>query len=154
MKNILDIRKQVYAESLRTRFKTELASLDSIERKLVNEAIDALALACCFQKPRSFAGELFSAEKFRSISRNISFETLCVAVQALAAASRRVKNRIWYILGVLVQAKGSDSMVPKRACAYKNLKQSDKFDFPQRTYTQEDFNSIVTNIDDLTDKDL
>lgn len=146
MKNILEERQKLYRDMIEKRFATKIESLDDVEKLLIGEAINALTLGCCLQKPRIFAGKEVAAEDFRKIAKTTPYETLCVAVQALSKA-KNVHNRLWYLMGVFVQI-----------CCYEpRLSVQGKtkgHGYSERTYTSEETRNVVTRVEDLSIEDL
>ncbi len=95
--------KQYYKDIIKKAIKDEPISMDSITQARVEEVIDALALGCTLQKPRRMGSNYMAAESFRRIAHNIDGTQVAIACNALLRAGDNVKNRCWYILGVLAR---------------------------------------------------
>jgi len=149
MKNIKDERQDAWRQLMQNRFKREIEALDSVECMHTQEIINAVAGACCWQKLRNFQGEVVGAEFFRGVAQVASFETFCVAVQALARAELRgpVYNRIWYILGVFVRIKPQAPNPHRQSHIIRD-------GYKQRQYTPEELAGIVRPMDSFTEADL
>ena len=63
--------------------------------------IEALALGCTLARPRQFGTRYMEAKDFRRIADKIDGNIVAVAVDALKKNEKTVKNRVWYILGIL-----------------------------------------------------
>ena len=53
------------------------------------------------RRPRQFGTRYMEAKDFRRIADKIDGNIVAVAVDALKKNEKTVKNRVWYILGVL-----------------------------------------------------
>lgn len=67
----------------------------------MDEVIEALALGCTLSRPRVFRGRYMEAKDFRRIADKLDGNIMAVAVDALKKNEKTVKNRVWYILGIL-----------------------------------------------------
>lgn len=136
------IYRELYFKKLSERFCNELNAGD-IERELLIEVFNACALGCSLQKPRMFGKTLVSASDFRTIADAAPFESFAVAADALLSG-KNVHNRLWYVLGVLVQNRPI------------NIRTSKKRDngFDERVYTPEQLSYAITQIDTLSESDL
>lgn len=145
MKNILEERQTFYKDAMRKRLASDLAGLDNIELSHIEEIINAVALGCCLQKPRTFGKEIKTSEDFREVARVAPFEMFCIPVQAMAREQkkgRKIKNRIWYILGIFA------TIGP---CPQTRARKSDHI---ERVYSPEELKSMVRSMGAFSDSDL
>lgn len=143
MRNILDERREFYKNQMRERFANDLKNLDNIELNHIEEVINAIALGCCLQKPRTFGNEIMTSEDFREIARVAPFEMFCIPVQAMAREQKKgrtIKNRIWYIMGIFATIGPQPQTRPRKS------------DHKERVYTQEELDSVLNR--SLSDFDL
>ncbi len=86
--------------------KSATLPLDAMPKPVqsyINEVIDALSMACTMTRPRHFCGKEMTAKDFQRIADKFN-ETICsVAVEALNKQSSNIKNRPFYIMGVLAR---------------------------------------------------
>lgn len=92
------IREQFYKS-----YEGNQASFEPPVLRRIDEVVEALALGCTLARPRMFRGHLMEAKDFRRIADKIDGNIMAVAVDALQKNEKTVKNRIWYILGVLAR---------------------------------------------------
>lgn len=153
MKNIISERQQIYVNAMTQRFHKELQDLDDVERKCVDEVLKAISMGCCLKRPRVFAGKEITAFDFQQISRTIPYEFICVAVQALAAKAQKgdLYNRVWYILGIVVQTSCTNKPVTRVA---RNSYQRRVSDHNEKIYSPEELHSIVLDMGMFSDADL
>ncbi len=102
-----DIKRQHYKyiihenleKSATVRFKDHPAQI----QERINEVEDALAIGCMLARPRRFGIKEMSADDFQRIANKFD-ETICaVVVEALYKNGAKIKNRVFYILGVLAR---------------------------------------------------
>lgn len=145
MKHILNERQEFWKTLIRERLMGELLELDNIEQCHIEEVINAIALGCCLQKPRTFGKEMMTSEDFRELARVATFETICIPAQALAREKekgREIRNRIWYIMGVFASI-GPQPQSHKRQSDHK-----------ERIYSSDELKSIVRSIGTFSVADL
>lgn len=135
--NTSEIYRNMYFNKLSQRFAEELQR-GEIENKILNEVFNACALGCSLQKPRKFGKDAFGGQDFREIADNAPFEIFAVAADALLCG-KDIKNRLWYVLGVLVQNRQNR---PRRA-------QVNVRGYTERVYTSEELRGCITKIEDL-----
>ncbi len=102
-----DIKRQHYKDiihknlekSATVRFKDHPEPI----QERISEVEDALALGCTLARARRFGVKEMSADDFKRIANNFD-ETICaVVVDALYKNGSKIKNRTFYILGVLAR---------------------------------------------------
>ncbi len=146
-------QEKIYKDIIYNNYHKDPASkdVDSVLHARVDEVIDALALGCTLAKPRRFGMNIVTAEDFRSIARKFDSTICAVACDALYDNEANVRNRKFYLLGVL--ARFRDTINPKDV-RYKPIKNHNTCMYPERRYTQDELASYITNINDLTDDDI
>lgn len=145
MKNILEERQTFWKNFMRNRLAGDLAGLDNVELNHIEEVINAVALGCCLQKPRMFGKEQMTSEDFREVARSASFETFCIPVQAMARElkkGRKIRNRIWYIMGIFATIGPVPQSRARRS------------DHKERVYTKEERKNAVRGIGTFSASDL
>lgn len=90
-------------EALAKSYQGNQAEFAPPVRKRIDEVIEALALGCTLARPRAFRGRYMEAKDFRRIAEKMDGNIMAVAVDALQKNEAKVKNRLWYILGVLAR---------------------------------------------------
>ena len=90
-------------EALCKSYQGNQAEFSPPVQQRIDEVIEALALGCTLVRPRMFRGRYMEAKDFRRIADKIDGNIMAVAVDALQKNEKSVKNRIWYILGVLAR---------------------------------------------------
>lgn len=102
-----ETQREWYCDRIREQFyksyEGNQASFEPPVLRRIDEVIEALALGCTLARPRMFRGHLMEAKDFRRIADKIDGNIMAVAVDALQKNEKTVKNRIWYILGVLAR---------------------------------------------------
>ncbi len=100
-----ETKREWYCDRIREQFyKSYNGNQASFEPPLlrrIDEVIEALALGCTLARPRQFGTRYMEAKDFRRIADKIDGNIVAVAVDALKKNEKTVKNRVWYILGVL-----------------------------------------------------
>lgn len=102
-----ETQREWYCDRIREQFyksyEGNQASFEPPVLRRIDEVVEALALGCTLARPRMFRGHLMEAKDFRRIADKIDGNIMAVAVDALQKNEKTVKNRIWYILGVLAR---------------------------------------------------
>ena len=100
-----ETQREWYCDRIREQFyKSYNGNQASFEPPLlrrIDEVIEALALGCTLARPRQFGTRYMEAKDFRRIADKIDGNIVAVAVDALKKNEKSVKNRVWYILGIL-----------------------------------------------------
>ena len=100
-----ETKREWYRDRIREQFyKSYNGNQASFEPPLlrrIDEVIEALALGCTLARPRQFGTRYMEAKDFRRIADKIDGNIVAVAVDALKKNEKTVKNRVWYILGIL-----------------------------------------------------
>lgn len=100
-----ETQREWYCDRIREQFyKSYNGNQASFEPPLlrrIDEVIEALALGCTLARPRQFGTRYMEAKDFRRIADKIDGNIVAVAVDALKKNEKTVKNRVWYILGIL-----------------------------------------------------
>lgn len=100
-----ETQREWYCDRIREQFyksyEGNQASFEPPVLRRIDEVVEALALGCTLARPRMFRGHLMEAKDFRRIADKIDGNIMAVAVDALQKNEKSVKNRIWYILGIL-----------------------------------------------------
>lgn len=63
-------------------------------------AVEALAIGCQLQRPRTFQGRTVGADDFLRIAERVTLDRLILVINAFLAHQATVQNRIWYMLGI------------------------------------------------------
>lgn len=104
---VQELQRAHYKGQIQDTLKRELQGAqyfhDEIIQARIDEVISALALGCSLQRPRMFRNHQMTAEDFRRIAGNITWEQIGVAVDARIKKGDAVDNPTWYILGVLAR---------------------------------------------------
>lgn len=100
-----ETQREWYCDRIREQFyksyEGNQASFEPPVLRRIDEVVEALALGCTLARPRMFRSHLMEAKDFRRIAGKIDGNIMAVAVDALQKNEKTVKNRIWYILGIL-----------------------------------------------------
>lgn len=100
-----ETKREWYRDRIREQFyKSYNGNQASFEPPLlrrIDEVIEALALGCTLARPRQFGTRYMEAKDFRRIADKIDGNIVAVAVDALKKNEKTVKNRVWYVLGIL-----------------------------------------------------
>lgn len=102
-----ETQREWYCDRIREQFyksyEGNQANFEPPVQRRIDEVIEALALGCTLARPRVFRGRYMEAKDFRRIADKLDGNIMAVAVDALQKNEKTVKNRIWYILGVLAR---------------------------------------------------
>ena len=102
-----ETQREWYCDRIREQFyksyEGNQASFEPPVLRRIDEVVEALALGCTLARPRMFRGRYMEAKDFRRIADKLDSNIMAVAVDALQKNEKTVKNRIWYILGVLAR---------------------------------------------------
>lgn len=100
-----ETQREWYCDRIREQFyksyEGNQANFEPPVQRRIDEVIEALALGCTLARPRVFRGRYMEAKDFRRIADKLDGNIMAVAVDALQKNEKTVKNRIWYILGIL-----------------------------------------------------
>lgn len=100
-----ETQREWYNDRIREKFYKSYngnqANFEPPILRRIDEVIEALALGCTLARPRVFSGHYMEAKDFRRIADKIDGNIVAVAVDALKKNEKTVKNRVWYILGIL-----------------------------------------------------
>lgn len=100
-----ETQREWYCDRIREQFyksyEGNQASFEPPVLRRIDEVVEALALGCTLARPRMFRGRYMEAKDFRRIADKLDGNIMAVAVDALQKNEKTVKNRIWYILGIL-----------------------------------------------------
>lgn len=139
-------QEQIYKEIIYKNYNQDPASqnIDPVLQTQVDEVIDALALGCTLARPRRFGNNLITAEDFRSIARKFNSTICAVACDALYDNKNTVRNRTFYVLGILARFRDTDNPRDVRYIPTR-------WGYNQRIYSKNQIESCITNIEDITD---
>lgn len=102
-----ETQREWYSEHIRATldksYQGNQAEFSPPVQRRIDEVIEALALGCTLARPRMFRGRYMEAKDFRRIADKMDGNIMAVAVDALQKNEKTVKNRLWYILGVLAR---------------------------------------------------
>lgn len=107
------------------------------------EVADALGYACTLRSPRTFNGVQMDVHQWREFARRIDRHILDDVANGLKAYGSRVRNRCWYILGILANEYNALSSGRRGSS-----------NFTERRYTAAELNSVMVSLDDLDKLDL
>lgn len=95
-----------YKQNIMASIAVQPQSTDEVTQQRIEEVAAALGVGCSLQTPRRFHGKLMSADDFQGIANHITIDIIAVVVNAVYKAEKEeggIRNRVWYILGVLAR---------------------------------------------------